>query len=140
MQRQKTFCVLIGYYYFRRWSPLLMLCMSTVFLNSLYNHSPLLSPISSFQTDLTPIYLCKGRKKMVLQIGNEDFQGWSPLFMLCMSTVFLNSLDNYQPLQSPVSNFLTNTTPLTYSEAKKNSALRIGYCDFTAGPLSSCCA
>jgi hypothetical protein len=104
--------------------------MRIVFRGFLGNRWPLSSPVSIFQTDLTPITLCKGRKHSAPRIGDDDFRGWSPLLMLCMSTVFLSFLDNHRPLSSPVLIFLTNSTNLSLYKGRKCSAARIGYRDF----------
>jgi hypothetical protein len=98
MQRQKTlpchFAPQIGDDYFQGGSPLLMLCMSTVFLNFLYNYRPFLSPVSISRTNSIPLNLCKGQKHSAARIGYRDFQGRSSLLMLCMSIMILIYLDN----------------------------------------------
>ena len=47
-----------------------------------------------------------------------------------MNTVFLNFLSNHWPHSSPVSIFLTESTPLSTDKGQKHSAARIGHCDF----------
>ena len=65
----------IGYRAFHCQSPLLILCMSTVFLSFLDNHRPLSSPVSIFLTNSAPISLCKARKHSAARIGDDDFRG-----------------------------------------------------------------
>jgi hypothetical protein len=71
MQRTKTFRAANQRHsdYFLGGSPLLMLCMSKVFLIDLDNHRPHSSPVSIFQTDSTPLDLCKGLKDSAAPIG-----------------------------------------------------------------------
>jgi hypothetical protein len=104
--------------------------MTFVFRGFLGNRWPLSSPVSIFRTDSTLIALCKGRKHSAPRIGDDDFQGGSPLPMLCMSTVFLSFLDNHRPLSSPVSIFLTDSTPSSLCKGREHSAARIGHRDF----------
>ena len=134
MQGRKYSAPRIGDDDFRGGSPLLMLCMSTVFLSFLDNRWPLSSPVSIFRTDLTPINLCKGRKYSAPRIGDDDFRGGSPLLMLCMSTVFLSFFDNRWPLSSPVSIFQTYSTLLNLCKGRKYSAQRKSVSHFPTSP------
>jgi hypothetical protein len=76
---RKHFAPRIGDDDFRGGSPLLMLCMSTVFLSFLDNHRALLSPVSIFRTGSTHINLCKGRKHSAARSGDGKFRGCSIL-------------------------------------------------------------
>jgi hypothetical protein len=78
MQRQKTF----GNDDFRGGSPLVVFPHEHSASPFLGNHWSLLSPVLFFQTNSTPINVCKGREPSAARIGDVDFRGCFPLVML----------------------------------------------------------
>jgi hypothetical protein len=72
-------------------------CYAAVSISTFSQQPPtLLSPVSLFQTNSTPINLCKGRNQFAARIGNNNFKGCSSPDMVLHEHSFLPF--SWQPL------------------------------------------
>ena len=107
--------------------------VATSILSFLSNHWPPLNPVSWFRTDSIPLNTRKSRKYSAAIIRDADFERGSPLLILCMSTLFLNYLDNHRPLLISVSFFWVIRSLLNAQVGWQHSAARFSAARFESG-------